>query len=437
MKDGKSRINFPKKHKSTVLSILVLSIIIGYIARMGISVALPFISEDFVWTSVQQGNLGGLLLGIFLVGYGLSNLFLSPFIDTYGAKKTLVLSIIFWSLSIVFGARFGNIYWLFLVSRLLLGLAQGVLFPTASKVVTGWFSPEERARANSLWMSGAPIGLMLSPLLLTPIIVKTSWQMSFYFIALLGCVLILPVVFLISDAPENSNERKNKAIENRDVFNYKIIVKEILRNKQFQIILISFTAMLCVWWGISLWLPTYLVEAQGFSVSKMSYGASFPYIGAILGLYLGAWISDITGDRKKIIVIALISTTLMLLALVILHIQSYAISLVFLSLIFFFGNMSPGIFFAILQSRVSKQIVGSATGIMNGIGNGLGFLGPVIVGSLAALTGSYNTGLVFLGGIALVGGLVFQFCYKPLDSSDNSKNVIDPLCDGIRGNKIN
>jgi len=262
-----------------------------------------------------------------------------------------------------------------------------------------------------VYMSGAPIGSMLSPLLLAPIIARTSWQISFYFIALLGCILVLLISLLVWNAPNN-----RKCDGDKSSRYYIRDLKQVVLNKQFQVIVVAFTALQSVWWGISLWLPTYLVKVQGLSISKMSYAASFPYIGAILGLYFGSWISNITGKRKSVIVISLISVSLMLLILTSLNIRFQVIALVLLSTIFFVGMMTPGIFFTILQSRVPKRIVGSATGIMNGIGNGLGFLGPVVVGSVVGLTGSYNAGLGFLGGIALVGGLVFQFSYKPLES---------------------
>ena len=63
--------------------ILFLTTLAAYIARVNLSVALPFISSDYGWTSAEKGLYGGLLLGIFLVGYGVSNVILSPLIDRF------------------------------------------------------------------------------------------------------------------------------------------------------------------------------------------------------------------------------------------------------------------------------------------------------------------------------------------------------------------
>ncbi len=79
-------------------------------------------------------------------------------------------------------------------------------------------------------------------------------------------------------------------------------MKELIKDREFQLILAVSTAMTSVWWGMSLWVPTYLVEAQGISLEGMTIGASLPYLGAIIGMYTGAFISDITGKRRDIIV---------------------------------------------------------------------------------------------------------------------------------------
>src|SRR5512137_1827235 len=65
----------------------------AYIARVNVSVALPYISEDFGWDSVEAALYGGLLLGIFLAGYGLSNIFLSPLVDHFGPRKSLLVAV--------------------------------------------------------------------------------------------------------------------------------------------------------------------------------------------------------------------------------------------------------------------------------------------------------------------------------------------------------
>jgi ACS family hexuronate transporter-like MFS transporter len=47
-----------------------------------------------------------------------------------------------------------------------------------------------------------------------------------------------------------------------------------------------------VWWFYLLWLPTYLVQARGFSLPQMGIGAAIPYITADLGCIFGGGVSS-------------------------------------------------------------------------------------------------------------------------------------------------
>ncbi len=133
--------NTSRDKRWLLLSLLVLSIFVAYLGRMSVSVALPFILSDMTWSIQEQGSLGGILLGIFLLSYGVSNIFFSPLIDIYGAKKMLVASILVWSCAVFMGAIWGQAYSIFLLSRIILGFGQGVLFPCATKFTAEWFPP--------------------------------------------------------------------------------------------------------------------------------------------------------------------------------------------------------------------------------------------------------------------------------------------------------
>ncbi|MBS3791012.1 MAG: MFS transporter [Candidatus Thermoplasmatota archaeon] len=379
-----------------ILLILVVAIFVGYVARMSISVALPFISREFAWDIEQQGSLGGILLGIFLIGYGISNIIFSKYIDIYGSKLMLSFSILLWSLSLLLGAIITN-YYVILSSRFLLGISQGVLFPIASKITSSWFSPDERAKANSIYVSGGPWAVLFTPVILTPVITRTSWQLSFFLVFLMGLLLLVPVIFFITSDPKNT---KKVRIEKHEL-DYSSILKE----KQFQILLVGYTLMSSVWWGLSLWLPTYLVEAKGLELEQISYGASLPYVGAITGMYIGSYVSDRLGKRRELILFALLSGGLFIFILSLLGVTNIFLVIFILIMVFFTGQMAPPLYFTILQGKVSSQKMGSATGLMNGIGNGFGIIGPLAVGSIIALTGSYELGFVSLGIMLVIGGL--------------------------------
>lgn len=388
-------VQLDRSKKWFILFILVISIFVGYIARMSISVALPFISQEFAWSIEDQGLLGGLLLGIFLLGYGLSNVIFSKYIDIYGSKVVLTFSILLWSFSLLLGAVIPQ-YYVILGSRFLLGISQGVLFPVASKITSNWFSPDERARANSIFVSGGPWAVMFAPVLLTPVILAFDWQFSFLVVFVLGLLLVIPVLLFITSSPTGSED---STVQKKEL-NY----SSILKNRNFQILLIGYTLMSSVWWGLSLWLPTYLVKAKGLELAQISYGASLPYIGAIIGMYTGSYISDKLGRRRDLIMVSLSTGGVFILLLTLLGLTDIYVVLFLLIMVFFTGQMGPPIYFTILQSRIKPEKMGSATGLMNGIGNGFGILGPLSVGAVLLTIGSYELAFAILGLMLLAGG---------------------------------
>ncbi|MFO7850157.1 MAG: MFS transporter [Spirochaetia bacterium] len=390
-----------------LLSVLLAAVLIGYIGRMSISVALPSVTEDFGWSSREQGRLGGLLLGIFLISYGFSNFFLSPFIDRIGPKVTLSVSSLITAVSLFFAGLFGHMYFLFLFSRLLLGLAQGVVFPSASKIITTNFSLKARSRANSIFISGAPLGSLITPLVVTPIIIVSSWELALYAVGLFNILCIIPVLLVIPRGNENAEKADRETRSST-----RGVIKSLFGDVRFRLLLLSFTAMMSVWWGLVLWLPTYLIEEKGFLLSEMQYGASIIYLGAACGLFLGSWLSDITGERRRIISSGLFIAALFLVVITVVSFESKLLGVVLIFSVLIFLEMAPPVFFTLMQKMVPNSQVGTASGIMNGLGNVGGIIGPIAIGLIVSSTGSYALGLLFLGGCAFLGGSIVHFFYR-------------------------
>ncbi len=60
------------------------------------------------------------------------------------------------------------------------------------------------------------------------------------------------------------------------------------------------TAYFCftyTWWLFLNWLPTYLVQARGFTVIKMGFFASLPWLAALVSSNGAGWLSDVLVKR--------------------------------------------------------------------------------------------------------------------------------------------
>jgi sugar phosphate permease len=383
-----------------------MTVLAAYLARVSISVALPFIAADYAWSSEQIGGLGGILLGVFLLGYGLSNVFLSPLADCYGPKKGLLLAVLSWSIVTALMGVAGMIYAAFVLLRTSLGLAQGVVFPAAGKITQAWTPPQRRSRMNAMYYSAIALANILAPLLLIPLMMTTSWNLMFIVLGVLGFALLVPILLWLKDSPEGPAICEPETLKENIRFASSQL-REAVRIKGLFLLTLSHSLWSIAFWGLTLWLPTFLITARGFSPDELMWAAAIPYVGYIGGLSAGSYLSDRVGRRSVVTVSFLMAGALMMLSLVFL--TGRAETMIALSVMFFFiAILGPNVA-TLLQGCCITRLTCSATGIENGISNGLGALGPVTVGAIIAVTGSYDAALmllallVALSGVALLG----------------------------------
>ena len=125
-----------------VIGLLFFITIVNYVDRSAISYAVGDITRAF---GLGPASVG-LLLGAFGIGYLITTFLGGIWSDRYGARTTLLIASLLWSLAIGatgfawgFGILFGT--------RVLLGVAEGPNFPVMNRVVADWLSPKERAIA--------------------------------------------------------------------------------------------------------------------------------------------------------------------------------------------------------------------------------------------------------------------------------------------------
>ena len=93
----------PTKQRVILVLILLVTLLIAYLDRVNVSVLLAdntFLSDMGIKGQPVQM---GLLMTLFLIAYGISNVFLSPIGDYLGPRKAMCLSIFLWCLSLFIG----------------------------------------------------------------------------------------------------------------------------------------------------------------------------------------------------------------------------------------------------------------------------------------------------------------------------------------------
>ena len=129
--------------------------------------------------------------------------------------------------------------------------------------------------------------------------------------------------------------------------------------------------------------------------------SSLPYLLSIFSLWGCGTIADKIGRRAPFMTIGFLVTAISVYCGA--YVSNNMTSAILLSIGVAGVAISLSGAHSILQSIVPRDSVGTATGVMNGIANGVSALSPLLMGYLISVTGSYNGGLMFLVGAAVVG----------------------------------
>ncbi len=372
--------------------VLMVTFFVAYLDRLNITFAVPLMAAEFDWSEAQTRDYGALLMGLFYAGYGLANIFLTPFAARLGPRRSILVTIVLWSLFTALGAWVSQWLMVLMATRVLLGVSEGVHVPMMSQLTKTWFPLEERARANSIFVSGLFLAVILSPILLVPLMTDFGWRMGFVVIALCGLLVSLPLVaWLVHDTPQlhpaiSPQELAHIAAgreREQEVESAPLSWSALLRIPRFLLLAVIGILNNVVSLGFSSWLPTYFTENRGIPFEEITFLVAIPYAFSLLGIGLWAWLGDKFNIRAPLAAFGFAGAgTMIYLAL-----QAD-------SLVVVIGCFSLGVFlisaynaceFAMIQRIVPLQNMAPSMGVYNGcttiIGGGLGpfIVSPIIV----------------------------------------------------------
>jgi sugar phosphate permease len=385
----------------TFAVVLWFLLLVSYIDRTNISIAGPLMVKDHVVTNA------GLALAnsLFLITYGLANIFGGYLGDKLGPRKVALIALAWWSLMTLFTGLIWSTAALIL-SRVLLGLGEGMHWPMNSKWVKAWFPPRERARANMFWEFGLTIGpIITGPLVTWMVLASGSWRVPFIVLFLVGVIAMLPIVWWIAkDRPEDSPYvsggelayiREGAEAEDTDVSS--VSLGELFRKADFWLLLLNWSGMATVFYGILFWLPKYLLTVRHMTVQHTGIWYMLPYILMTVCLIITAVLSD---KWMKRAIFAGIGTLIAALGL---FLGTRAGDLVTAMWLISISSAMNGVVLPTVWSALQKMFpsrnVGVGAGWLNGLENIISAIGTYILGI------SFSVGFPYLITFAIVGGI--------------------------------
>ena len=378
-----------------IVVFLFFAALINYVDRQSLSVAAPVVRDEFGLTNTEYGQI----VSSFMLAYAIMHPVAGRIIDRLGTRKGLSLAMMWWSVANMLHAfargalSLGGF-------RFLLGMGEAGLLPGSVKTVAEWFPKAERAFAVGITNVGISLGAVLAPPLVTWLILAFSWRTAFVVTGALGLIWVsLWLTFYPSREPSlggsvrltaEPDQGESSTGESRFSWRYLLSFKEV-----WGLMAARFLAD-PVWYFYLFWLPAYLSESRGFTLSEIGAFAWIPFVAAMAGNLVGGMVPGVlmkkgwslNAARKSMIVG---SAFLVPSAIGAAFVENVAVSMALISLAVFLIWIWATNLFTLPADLFPSRWVGSVYGLSGAAGS----LG----------------GMIFM---PLVGWIVDHFSYSPV-----------------------
>jgi ACS family tartrate transporter-like MFS transporter len=412
-----------------LLPLCFVCYVIAYVDRANVAIAKLTMTKDLAGFDNAVIGFGA---GVFFIGYFLLEIPGTLIIERWSARKWLARIMVTWGLMAALTATV-TLPWHFYAVRFLLGLAEAGFFPGVIVYLTHWFPARDRARALAYFLIATPIAQIISPKISSALLVigtdemlptgqvvhhpelwgLEGWQWVYIVWGLPAIVLGVIVFFALTDHPRQAawlSDEEREALqaeidrEHSRVAARRLTLLDALRQPKVLLLALAYFLVVTGNYGIEFFLPSILERWYGLRLDTLTWLVMLPPGLALVGQLVFGWSSDRTRERLWHTVVPMVCGAIGLCAAV----WSRG-SLTLTVMAFMLAAAGLKAYLPSFWSLPSLFLTGSAAagsiGLINSIGNLGGFLGPFLVGSVEAMTGSFESGLLFLGASSASGAL--------------------------------
>jgi len=401
---------------SNVLLLLCLMYFITYVDRVNLSTAAAVFEKELGLSKTQLG----FVLSAFGYPYLICQIIGGWFGDRFGARRTLIVCGLIWSVATMLTGLVGGLWSLFAV-RVLLGLGEGATFPTATRAMSTWLPGGKSGWAQGITHAAARLGNAITPPLVVLLIAWVSWRGSFVVMGVISLAWVLAWAWYYRDDPRDHSgvtaadlagmPPPRPAAVRRAPTPWKALLRRMAP--------VTFVYFCYGWtlWTFLTWVPQFMQNAYKMDLKNSAMFLAMIYFCGVVGDALGGWLSDAiykrTGSlvraRRDLVIFGMVGS--LLCSAPILYITDPTMAVLSLGGAFFFAEITIGPMWAIPMD-IAPAHSGTASGLMNSGSALAAILSPLVFGFVIDRTGNWS--LPFWGTMGLlVVGIVAAFWMRP------------------------
>ena len=334
----------------------------------------------------------GIILGSWQLTYIIVAIIAGAIIDKWGIRKSLFIGTVIIGLSEAlryFPDGFGT--FLFVVA--IFGIGGPLISIGAPKTISSWFRGKGRGTAVGIYTTGPWIGGLIALSATNSIVMPVtgySWRLTFVYYGFLVFIIALLWLFLARDI------RPTGATEGESIGK---TFSRLIKIRNIRLILIMGLLSFAIMHGFTSWLPK-IMESGGMSPTMSGFVSSIPIMAGIPAVLV---IPRLVPPRLRGRILALLS--LVVTAALLVSVNTLDAPL-FVGLVLFGiagSSLFPIVILILMDTpEVGEKHMGLAGGIFFCVAEIGGFAGPLVMGTLADLTGAFLVGASSLAGLSLI-----------------------------------
>jgi len=330
--------------------LMFASTVLNYMDRQTIALVRPQIRETF---AIKTDEDFGWIIAVFGMIYALLQVPAGYLVDRWDLRWSYAAAVIWWSLAAMATSLVPSLG-LFVACRALLGVGESFNWPCALRVTARVLPPAERSLGNGIFNSGAAIGAVVTPFVVTKLTVAYGWRTAFLVPGAIGLIWVAAWLVLVKGRhrallarrssegfprAKTATRKPGLSIGVRIAFATILIASvatglsafrygpltvwigialvmigpllaaavfpldqlagaawasslgEIVRQRRFWIMaLVSITINIC-WHFLVNWVPTYFKDERHLNYAASNFLSAVPFLAAAGGNVAGGWLA--------------------------------------------------------------------------------------------------------------------------------------------------
>jgi len=374
-----------------------------------------------------SAEMFGFLSGIFFIGYLLFEIPSNMILQRTGARVWIARIMVSWGIVVIITAAVSSAFELAAL-RFILGVAEAGFFPGLILYLTHWFRQKELAQAVALLMTALAVSNIAGAPLSTWILDNIAWfgiagwRWLFILEGIPAVIMGVVVWLYLTDSPGDAewladDEKEWLATELAREEQAQVRngagtgIRAVIADRRVWHLALVYCLLVIGLYGTGFWMPQ-IIRALNPGASNFGIGLMMvPFAAALICMIAWGRHSDLTGERRWHTGLPPLAGGIALIGAGLLFQPVIAFLLLIVATIGIFCSFGP------FWTRPAAVFTGTAAAVgialINSVGNLGGFVGPALMGYLAAMTGTLQGGLVAVGACLVAAGVLAAWIRQP------------------------